>query len=512
VANYLYSANSRSVCRTISEVTLTVAKKTSSEPGPICLGVHKHPAIGIRIPELFLPGILAACKLRNTAAGLMLSFGRETAPEKVIRAKPGVWEITRGHTGTSIRKYMTTGAREAARAGVAVEIEADHLIVIGSADAAVKRIAGHHVAHHISPEELEASLEYNRAAIDEAADTGLVGCFTTDTSDLFWLDADRLSGDQVRRLFAERFDAEAGGELLRRYARPKSFAAACGRPVRVTISRLQAMRLALKFHDSLRVNAEMYRYCAEKLGDRPFSFEISLDETEAMTGPRETLFYLAEWKALGLPCHYFAPNIGFAKRADFTGDMTALRTRVRQHHAIARGVSGALLSIHSGSGTSPYSGKGKGTYEALLAGTGGDLKYKISGVYYELLMEMMGGQPTRSEGRNLYNRIFDAVLKLVKSEVENGGPLAQPLLIQQLSKYDRQVARDPKKKRHPRADFFRFNSYLALNMRDEKGKRHFRDALVAYVKSDAAFRDDFDREVEALTLRLIDGLGFAENL
>ena len=485
---------------------------TQRAAGPTCLGVVKHPAIGIRMPELFLPGIIAAYKARNTAGDLMLSFGRETAPEKVIRAKPGVWEITRGHTGTSIKKYMTLGAKAATRAGVTVEIEADHLIVIGSATAAVQRIAGYHAESHISPEELQKSLEYNMMAVDEAAATGVVGCFTTDTSDLFWLEADRLTPAQVRRRFAERFRPEQAKKLLRRYGRKRTFKAPGGKIVNITISKLQAMRLALKFQDSLRINAQIYRYCKRKLRRKPFAFEISLDETADMTSPRETYFYLNEWRAMGLPCQYFAPNIGFGKRADFRGDMAALEHRTRQHHAIAQGVSRALLSIHSGSGTTPYSGKGRGTYEALLAATGGDLKYKISGVYFELLLEMLAALPPRSEGRKLYNRIFDAVLKLLKAEVRKGGPLAQPLLVQQLKKYDRQIEKDPKKKRDPRADFFRFNSYLALNMRDDAGKRYFRDALVSYIRENDDFRAELDQEVEALTLRLIDGLGFAGNL
>ncbi len=483
-----------------------------SKPGPTSLGVVKHPAIGIRLPELFLPGILTAYKARNVAGDLMLSFGRETAPEQVIKAKPGVWEITRGHTGTSIKKYMTMGAREATKAGVTVEIEADHLIVIGSATAAVQRIAGYHAESHISPQELKKSLEYNKLAVDEAAATGVVGCFTTDTSDLFWLEADRLSAARVRKLFAERFKPTEARKLLARYGRKRTFKAPGGKQVSVSISGVRAMRLALKFQDSLKINAQIYRYCKRKLGRKPFSFEISLDETADMTDPKETLFYLTEWKALGLPCHYFAPNIGFGKRADFKGDMAALERRTRQHHAIAQGVSKALLSIHSGSGTTPYSGKGKGTYEALLAATGGELKYKISGVYFELLMEMLAALAPRSKGRKLYNEIFDAVLKLLKTEVRKGGPLAQPLLIEQLDKYDRQVKRNPRKKRDPRADFFRFNSYLALNMRDEAGKRYFRDALVKYVKGDQEFRSRFDEEVKALTLRLIDGLDFADNL
>ncbi len=483
----------------------------SHKPGPTCLGVVRHPAIGIRIPELFLPGILSAYRERNTAGGLMLSFGRETAPEAVINAPPGTWEITRGHTGTSIRKYQTMGAQEAEKAGVTVEIEADHLIIIGSATAAVQRIAGYHAESHISEEELQKSLEYNMAAIDEAADVGVVGCFTTDTSDLFWLEADDLSAAQVRKLFAERFEAADRRKILRRYRRPRRFKAPGGKSVSVTISEVQAMRLALKFQKSLEINARIYEYCREKLGDRPFSFELSLDETADMTSPRDTLFYLTEWKAMGLPCHYFAPNIGFGKRADFRGDMGELETRVRQHHAIAQAVSRALLSIHSGSGTTPYSGKGKGTYQAILAGTGGDVKYKISGVYFELLMEMIAALPARSEGRRLYNRIFDEVLKLLRREVRQGGPLAQPLLISQLEKYDRAIKRNPKKKRDPRAHFFRFNSYLALNMRDERGRRYFRDALVELIEGDADLRERFDAEVAALTLRLIDGLHFEDN-
>ena len=489
-----------------------MSQYSQTDPGPTCLGVVKHPAIGIRIPELFVPGIIAAYKARNTAGGLMLSFGRETAPEKVIRAKPGAWEITRGHTGTSIKKYMTMGAKAATRAGVTVEIEADHLIIIGSATAAVQRIAGYHAESHISAEDLRKSIEYNKLAVDEAAATGVVGCFTTDTSDLFWLRADDLSPAQVRRLFAERVKPAEAKKLLRRYGRSRTFKAPGGKTISVTISRLQAMRLALKFQESLKINAQIYRYCKRKLGRKPFAFEISLDETADMTHPRETFFYLNEWKAMGLPCHFFAPNLGFGKRADFKGDMAGLERRTRQHHAIARGLSGALLSIHSGSGTTPYSGKGKGTYEALLAATGGDLKYKISGVYFELLLEMLAALSPRSEGRRLYNGIFDAVLKLLKAEVRKGGPLAQPLLVAQLSKYDRQTARNPKRRRDPRADFFRFNSYLALNMRDEAGKRYFRDALVSYIRENDDFRAEFDQEVEALTLRLIDGLALADNL
>ena len=493
-----------------------MAKSKRPGPGATCLGVVKHPAIGIRVPEILLPGILAAYNRRNVAGGLMLSFGRETAPEKVINAKPGKWEITRGHTGTSIKRYQSMGAKAAQKAGVTVEIEADHLIIIGSATAAVQRIAGYHAQSHISEAELQASLAYNKMAIDEAAKVGVVGCFTTDTSDLFWLEADKLSPRKARKLFEETLTPQQRRKILARYRRPRQLKAAGGRAVSVTISPTQAMRLALKFHRSLQINGEVYSYCKQALGDREFSFEISLDETADMTDPRETLFYLTEWKAMGLPCQYFAPNVGFGKRADFTGDMAGLQRRVRQHHAIAQAVCGALLSIHSGSGTTPCSGKGPGTYEAILAGTGGEVKYKISGVYFELLLEMLADLSTRNEGRKLYERIFDEVYELLSKQIREGGPLAQPLLIAQMNRYEGAIRRSPGgkrgRKRDPRADFFRFNSYLALNLRDKRGKRYFRDALIALVKDNDGFRTRFDAEVEVLTLRLIDGLDFANNL
>ena len=104
------------------------------------------------------------------------------------------------------------------------------------------------------------------------------------------------------------------------------------------------------------------------------------------------------------------------------------------------------------------------------------------------------------------------MLKLLRDEVRGDGPLVTPLLLEQLAQYDRRVRRDPATKRDPRAQVFRFNAYLALNMRDAEGKRYFRDALVECVKGDREFRARFDQEAEALMLRLIDGLNLGDNL
>ena len=170
------------------------------------LGRRHHPALGIRIPEIVLPGIINALQKHRCAAGLMLSFGRETAPEEIIQAPPGRYEITLGHTGTSIRKYLTTGARAARAAVVPVEMEADHLIITVSSAQAVKRIEGVKNLKLVGQAALEKSLRYNLQALDEAAATNAVRAFTTDTSDLFDESAERLRGTALTKAFADVTD------------------------------------------------------------------------------------------------------------------------------------------------------------------------------------------------------------------------------------------------------------------------------------------------------------------
>jgi len=489
------------------------------------LGKLHHPAIGVRLPEIFLNGILNSLEKNHTAGTLMLSFGRETAPEFVINASPGQYPITLGHTGTSIRKYQTMVSEEAKKRNLPVEIEADHLIIIGSATKAVKRIAGVYTEERISQEELKKSLDYNYRCVDEAIETGVVNFFTVDTSDLYWLEADNLSGKQLESEFNRQFNAEQKEIYFSTYRKKFTFSLPAGQNFTLEMGEADIMRLALKFYHSIEVTKQLYDYISTHL-NRKFGFEISLDETQAKTRPEELFFYLNEWKKLG-HVDYVAPNIGFHKRADYAGDLSELSELVAKDAAIANSFDGALLSIHSGSGTSPYSGKGKGTYNALLKGTGGKLKYKISGVYFELLLEILSSYssvrqdalpvtsqqrnhpgsaeriPTESNEQNLFKRIFTELLSYLKKEVERDGPLSSPLLRQQLKNFAGEI--------NPRSDFFRFYSYLVLNFRNTEGKRYFRDALIELYQSDTDFHKKVDAEVEALTTRLIEGLKFQNN-
>ncbi|MEM3423846.1 MAG: hypothetical protein QXE51_04710, partial [Nitrososphaeria archaeon] len=170
---------------------------------PRYLGPIPHPAIGVRMPKIFLEGILTAFKERNTAGGLMLSYGRETAPQYVIDSKPGTYDITLGHTGTSIKEYIMESVSAARKKNILVEIEADHLI-IGSSLHAVQRLYEARGSSSLDNEVIESSMEYNRRAIDEAIETGYVNTFTVDATSLIDYKVMQYPQEKVYELFEER--------------------------------------------------------------------------------------------------------------------------------------------------------------------------------------------------------------------------------------------------------------------------------------------------------------------
>jgi len=482
------------------------ADRSESEfkPGTNFLEKLHRPALGVRIPEIFLPGILNSLAKHKCAAGMMLSFGRETAPEEIINAPPGRYEITLGHTGTSIRKYLITCARQARAAEVPVEMEADHLIITASSAQAVKRIEGIKTPVLVGKAALEHSMRYNLQGVEEAVSTGLIRSFTTDTSDLFDQQAEKYKGVKLSRSFKEAFSESEQERIIKTYVGKHRFHGADGKPVRLEIKKAKAEALALKYKRSIDVNERLYQEINNRMR-HPFGFEISLDETSKPTPPADLFVYLGEWKARGLPCHFVAPNIGFEKRQDYKGNMETLKNRVRALHAIAAEYD-ALLSIHSGSGASPYSDKGSGVYQVLLECTGRKLKYKISGIYYELLIELLAGHKKGTDARILYELIHREVTDFLRAEIENKGPLYSRQLANQISEYDSE-----KRDLDPRADAFRHHSFLALNIRDQKGRRYFRDRLVRLYTEDLKLKKQVDQEVEALTSRLIEGLEFSNN-
>jgi hypothetical protein len=178
---------------------------------------------------------------------------------------------------------------------------------------------------------------------------------------------------------------------------------------------------------------------------------------------------------------------------------------VRALHAIAASF-GALLSFHSGSGATAQTGKGKDVYPLLIECTGKQLKYKISGVYYELLLEILAGHKKGTDARILFELIFDEVMEFLKEQVRTKGIIDSKVLRKQLDEF--QAA---KKEYDPRSAVFRYHSFLALNFRDQKGRRYYRERLIRLYTEDLKLRKQVDQEMECLTSRLLEGLQYQNN-
>ncbi len=474
---------------------------------PRYLGPLPHPAIGVRMPKIFLEGILNAFKERNTVGGLMLSYGRETAPQYVIDSPPGAYDITLGHTGVSIKEYITESVAAAREKNVVVEIEADHLI-IGSSLQAVQRLYEVREGSALDRRIIESSMEYNRKAIDEAVGTGCVNAFTVDATSLIDYSIMEYPQEKVYELFEER--VKEGKELLKRYANKKFlFSWINGRIYKVSFTEVEVMRAALAFYKNLEVTGQLYSYIEDKMGGQPFGFEIALDEIPVYTG-KELAIYLDMWKSMGKHVDFIAPYVGFRKREDYTGSLEELESRLSFLAAVANGY-GCMLSLHSGSGLTPYTGKGEGVYDCILKATGGRVKYKISGIYVELLLELLANS-REDRHRKVFEKVFDDVRTYIEEQIKLNTPFASEGLKEKYRLYLENLRAGLCKERDSRADFFRHYSFIALNLRDHLGKRYLKEMLENLYQRDKEFRLQVDREVKALTLRLIDGLNFSNNM
>jgi len=434
----------------------------------------------------------------------MLSCTREAAPKYVVDAPPGKFPLTLGHTGVSVSEYMAKSSAKARKLGVLAEIEADHLIV-GSYPQAVQRILGSTSQTAMTDEEVTRSLSFVVDAIDEAVKSGFVNAFTVDTTSLVDLTTEKCSKEEL----AARFNKlPRNSALLEEYAREFRFSWIDGSLHRVRLSDEEVMKAALEFNRSLDYCFRIYSHIRERMRDRPFGFELTLDELQKPTG-KELLFYLREWKKLGAHVDFVAPNIGFRKRADFDGNLAGLKQQLSFLAAVALSF-GALLSIHSGSGESPYGGKGKGVYQAIFEATGGRVKYKISGIYFELLMDLLA-ESKITRHKKLFERILDGVSTFWEEQIDKNSQLADATSRRMFLAF-----KDRRKTfithSDSRSEFFRHYSFVSLNLRDDSGRRYLRDELVTLYEDDGKLRRLIDKEVKRLTLRLIDGVKFANML
>lgn len=110
-------------------------------------------------------------------------------------------------------------------------------------------------------------------------------------------------------------------------------------------------RAAVKYARAIHHSQSMAGWIAELNPDRPFEIEVSVDETDSPTSPREHLFFALELKRRQIEVVSLAPRfVGeFEKGIDYKGDLNALEESLRTHVSIARHYGPYKISVHSGS-------------------------------------------------------------------------------------------------------------------------------------------------------------------
>jgi hypothetical protein len=117
------------------------------------------------------------------------------------------------------------------------------------------------------------------------------------------------------------------------------------------ITEEELMRAAAKYGRVIAHTSALYRHLVERMNDRPFELEISVDETESVTTIAEHIYIASELRRLGIQWVSLAPRyVGtFEKGVDYIGDLTEFEKYFEQHITVARALGPYKLSIHSGS-------------------------------------------------------------------------------------------------------------------------------------------------------------------
>ncbi len=180
---------------------------------------------------------------------------------------------------------------------------------------------------------------------------GFVG-FTVDPSDHIVNRADTMSLGELEQAYTQLFStaAEAAG-FLKEYADKEFLVKGEKRGIVIKMSKEELLRLAIKYLPAIRHTITSYRELQKLFGDRPFDFEMSVDETETPTTASAHFLVASELAKAGVQLTSLAPRfIGeFQKAIDYIGDLNEFRRQLREHVTIAEHFGGYKISVHSGS-------------------------------------------------------------------------------------------------------------------------------------------------------------------
>ena len=199
--------------------------------------------------------------------------------------------------------------------------------------------------------------------------------FTLDPSDHINNEADTMSAALLDTAFVELFNTpEAAEDMLREYTGKNLTAKGNGRTLRLTISEEELKRLAVKYLAAIRHTIHGYGLIKELMGEKPFDFEMSVDETETPTTPAAHFIIANELKKAGVHLTAMAPRfVGeFQKAIDYIGDLDEFRSQLRDHVVLAEHFGPYKISVHSGSdkfSIFPIVGKETTRFHEKTAGT-----------------------------------------------------------------------------------------------------------------------------------------------
>jgi hypothetical protein len=193
--------------------------------------------------------------------------------------------------------------------------------------------------------------------IDRCVETGYT-MYTIDPSDHVDNEADTLGADELTRRF-EALPWDTLGltpeEYLDRYTGEPIVLKSEAGTLEIDFDAEALKRAAVKYsaaiaHTSTMADHLAARYAADRPGE-DYDLEMSVDETEQPTRPREHYFVAAELERLGVAVTSLAPRFvgDFEKGIDFIGDPDRFEETLTEHVIILQTCGGYKLSVHSGS-------------------------------------------------------------------------------------------------------------------------------------------------------------------
>ena len=471
-------------------------------------------SLGVGLPELILPGLLKALKQRPTECAVAVSLTRTAAAERIINAPPGQFSLALGCSGGSIKDTFAQVARAARQNMVKIKLEADHVLVWSSSVSHAQRTFGQFGEAPLDRRELAQSIAYINDVIEEAASVGKVSSFSIDAIDLIHDRAAQLNRSALRATFEQTGTPTQRRAFFQRYAeKPFRLNSAKKGAKAYKFTKDEVRVLALKYWDALqrlRQLAERVRQC---MAGQQFNLELSLAETANPTTEKDLLFLLNELQRMDLSFTHVAPNLGFKPYRKYSGKLTELRNRLELLGAIAQSF-GAQLALqvraavaHPTTATAAASLDYTGKFlKAVLDGTKGQFKFKLTDAYHELVLGVLSRMPRRSAGYNTYSRIFDNVQRFLRLQQDSGSDLVNVELARLLKQYDRDMRELKCQPRDLGAEFFRHYSTIATNLRDMRGGRYLRLGLLELYAQDKNAREKINTAVERFTLNVFDQL------